>query len=165
MRAALDLCRDFAAPVQPLAEGDQVNGRLLPHVADGVRRAVVALKSAALNLQSAVAQFLEEHQQPAFTRQLRARVRFRQFTPLVVEAQPRAQAAVPRPVDRLVEPLAGQQVILLGAQPVDLAAVGDALQEIGRQQAAFGFDGGKGGSGYRLHFESRFATIPDRNSA
>jgi|GEM_PF-3018489 len=151
VRAALELRGDRAALVQRLAEGDQVDRRLLPHVTDRVSRAVVALKPAALKLQAAIAQFLKEHEQPALARQRGARVRLRQLAPLIVEAQPRAQAAVPCPVDRLVEPLARQKVIVFRAQPLDRAAIGDALQQVGGQQAAFSFDGGKGGSGYGLH--------------
>ncbi len=152
--SAFERASALAAPVQRLAKAHQVDGRLFPQVADGVGCPVVALQPAALKLQATKAQFLKEHQQPAFARQRHAAVVRGQPAPLLIEAQPGAQAAIPRPVDGLVEALARQQVVVLRAQPLDCAAIGDALEQVGGQQAALGLDGGKGGAGDGLHNSS-----------
>jgi len=143
------------AAVQVVAEGDQVDRHGLPPVADGVgERACVGRvqrQAAAGVLQAAVAQFLEQDQQPALARQCRAAIARRQRLPLRRKAPPRAQAAVPRAVDRLVEPLACEQVVSLRRQPIQPAALSDALEQVRRQDAAFGFDGGEVGAGLGLH--------------
>jgi hypothetical protein len=74
-----------------------------------------------------------------------------QPAPLLGEAQPRTQAAVPRPVDCLVEPLARQQVIVFRPHALDAAPLGNALEQVGWQQATFGLDSGEGGAGDGLH--------------
>ena len=136
---------DGVAAVQVLSEADQVDRRLFPGVADGVVNA--ARGQLALERQPAVAQLLEQDQQPALPRQRDAGVARGQAAPLLIEALPHAETAVPRAVDRLVEPLAGRQMIVGRGQAVQRAAVGDALQQVRRQDRALGLDGGEGGAG------------------
>lgn len=75
-----------------------------------------------------------------------------EFLALGLEALPGGQQARPGPADLLIGFLAGQEVVIFGTQIVQLRISSqDALEQIGREQPAFGADGKERGVGVGLH--------------
>ena len=73
-------------------------------------------------------------------------------SPAGLEGRPGALQAVPRAVDRLVELLIAGQVVIIGGQPAQLCVASqDALEQVGREERAFGVDGGEGVTVAGLH--------------
>jgi len=148
-----DSCLAFL-DIHPAAH--QVDGRRQLRRSPGVRDCVaLALDLNGFGrLQPPVAQLLKQRQQPAFARQRSARVALFQPSPAGLESRPGPLQVVPRTVDGLIDLLAGE-VIVFGSQAVQALVAGqNALQEIHRQQGAFGVDGEKRRTVECLHIGS-----------
>lgn len=137
-------CADdvLGARVEVGAEADEVDGRVLPAVRDGV---AASLELEGLGgLEASVAEFLEERQQPLLTGECGARVRRRELLRGRAETFPHAEHAVPRAADGFVELLTAAEVVGVRRQSRNLAvALREAIQEVRGQQCAFGGDGFK----------------------
>ena len=139
----------LAAPLTPgerrsssTFRAHEVDGGLLPGVRDGVRLAVDLDVLAAL--QAAVAQLLEEGQQPLLAGEAGAGVLGSQALAGRLEGGPGGPEAVPAPAGGLVRLLARDQVIVTPGEAVDaLRAFDEALEEVGREEGALGVDGRK----------------------
>jgi hypothetical protein len=128
-----------------------VDQGVLPDVGDGVRLAVDF--RVLRGLQAAVAQLLEEGQQPLLAGEAGAGVLGSQALAGGLEGGPGGLEAVPDPAGGLVRSLAGDQVVGLRAEAVDaFRAFDEALEEVGWEEGAFGMDGredGAGGTGHQ----------------
>ncbi|MCZ7620317.1 MAG: hypothetical protein M5U32_19155 [Myxococcota bacterium] len=129
-----------AAAIEIRAKADQVDRRVVPVVRDG-DGAAREFDPAAGRQQPAVAEFLEERQQPTLAREPRVRSAVAELRAGLAEARPRAEQPVPRARHRLAEPRAGLEVVVRRGEARQLAvAGGDALQQLRRQQTAFAAD-------------------------
>src|SRR6266568_4940027 len=123
-------------------ETDKVDRCILPAMRDSI--ALVVDLNSFSSEQATIAQFVEEREQPALSCQRRSQVFLRQFLLCGFESCPRAQQAVPRMVNGLVDLLRLEQVIGFGSQPVQVrVALGNALQQVHRQNRTFTAHGGK----------------------
>ena len=127
---------------------DEVYRRILPPVRNRIR--IARDLNRLRRRESSVTQFLKQRQEPAFARQRRTWVGVRQFRRRIAERRPRAQRAIPRAIDRLVDLLALGKMIRFrrhASRFKPCVAIGDALKQIRRQYRAFYSDGGEGDAG------------------
>lgn len=119
----------FRAGIEVSPETDKVNGKVEPGVRDGIPP---FLKHERLGgLQSTIAEFLEERQEPLFAGQRSARVGHRERLHGWRKTFPNAEYSVPRAADGFIELLAAAKVIGVGRQPLNLAvALRQAIQEV-----------------------------------
>ena len=139
---------------------DEMNRRVLPSVRNRIR--IARDLNRFRRRESSVTQFLEQRQKPAFARQRRTWVALRQFRRRIAERRPRAQRAIPRAIDRLVDLLALGKVIRFRRHATRLktrVAIGNALKQIRRQYRAFYADGGEGGMGGGHNSNSLFLVL------
>ena len=123
-------------------EADEVNGRVLPAVRDGV---AASLELEGLGgLQATVAEFLEERQQPLLASERGARVGGGELLRAGSKTFPHTEHAVPRATDGFVEFFTAAEVVGVGREAGDfLVALRETVQEIRGQQCALGGDGFK----------------------
>src|SRR5262245_47799581 len=92
-------------------------------------------------LDAAVAELLQEHKQPPVARNRGAWLVLGQVRASFLEARPRADQAVVRADDRLVQGFVRGQPVVLPAQAAELlVSVAHSLQQLRGQQSPFGAD-------------------------
>ncbi len=132
------------------AEADQVNERVLPVVRDSVRLAVDLDRLG--RDQSAVAELLEQREQPFLARRARRRVGGRQLRQQRLEARPNADESVPGSIDRFVQLLALGQVVGGRCQAVESGIAGDdALEQIRGEDRSLRANSREQVAPFRLH--------------
>jgi hypothetical protein len=126
----------------------------LPLVADRIRL-TIDLEAPLVCLKPAVPELAEERQEPLVPCQRRPLVGGRHFPRSLPESLPVAHADVPGPGGRLVQSLAGVEVVRIGRQPRQArVAIDDACQQVHRQQQARCLDGREGVSHASSHVVS-----------
>src|SRR5262249_34153641 len=106
---------------------------------------------------AAVAEQIEENEKPALPRDARTWIVGGELRARFSKHRPCREQPAPRTVDRFVQSFAGEMVCLRSDAGERSARRGDTSEEVGREEAAFGTNGGEAVASGGLHRRAELA--------